>query len=95
MKLKKILETAKNITNRLFIVFYCDGEFDIKKVEMNTKNICLQTVYGPVFQIIGVFDDSEFINFIHSKKYSYETYQLCRKINKKIKTAFKNGYSKK
>lgn len=67
MKLKKILETAKNITDRLFIVFYCDGQYDIKKVEMNTKNICLQTMNGPVFQIIGVFDDSEFMNFIHTK----------------------------
>jgi len=66
MKLKTILETAKNIADRLFIVFYCDGEHDLNKIKKNTQNICLQTANGPVFQIIGVFDDTEFTNFVHT-----------------------------
>lgn len=65
MNLKKILG-AKNTNHRLFIVFYCDGDIDFNKVQNKTKNICLQTLNGPVFQVIGVFVDKDFINFIHS-----------------------------
>lgn len=66
MSLKKILESSRDTNQRLFIVFYCDGDHDLNKIKNNTKNICLQTANGPVFQVIGVFGDDTFINFIHT-----------------------------